>query len=95
MKKFKSLFYLGLVMLVMPVIIFIIVVLASRQSDKVIIPEATPVVVFDIKPKEIKVDTLKELEPIKPIKKKKLEAVIDSIKPIIPDTLTIKKDTVI
>lgn len=92
MKKFNSLFYLGLMLLSMPVIIFIIVAFASSRPANVQTPEVHEVAVIDIKPKEIVIDTIKKPEPVKPIKKKKIE-VIDSIQPVIHLDTLIQKDT--
>ena len=92
MKKFNSLFYLGLMLLSMPVIIFIIVAFASSRPANVQTPEVREVAVIDIKPKEIVIDTIKKPEPVKFIKKKKIE-VIDSIQPVIHLDTLIQKDT--
>jgi hypothetical protein len=92
MKKFNSLFYLGLMLLSMPVIIFIIVAFASSRPANVQTPEVHKVVLIDVKPKEIVIDTIKKPEPVKPIKKKKIE-VIDSIQPVIHLDTLIQKDT--
>ena len=73
------------------------VAIASQQSFKTPPAEVHEVftnVVETPRPKKIIPDTVKEIEPVKPvIKKKKIEIVTDSIKPIL-DTLN-KKDTII
>jgi len=92
MKKFNSLFYLGLTLLTMPILIFIIVAFVSARPANVQIPEVREVALFNIKPKEIVIDTIKEPEPVKPIKKKKIE-VVDSIQPVIHLDTLIQKDT--
>ena len=92
MKKFNSLFYLGLTLLTMPIVIFIIVAFVSARPANVQTPEVHEVAVIDVKPKEIVIDTIKEPEPVKPIKKKKIE-VVDSIQPVIHLDTLIQKDT--
>jgi len=92
MKKFNSLFYLGLTLLSMPVIIFIIVAFVSSRPANIQIPEVHKVALINIKPKEIIIDTIKEPEPVKPIKKKKIK-IIDSIQPVIHLDTLIQKDT--
>ena len=92
MKKFNSLFYLGLTLLTMPIVIFIIVAFVSARPANVQTPEIRKVALIDIKPKEIVIDTIKEPEPVKPIKKKKIE-VVDSIQPVIHLDTLLQKDT--
>ena len=92
MKKFNSLFYLGLTLLLFPILIFIAVVYASSRPDNIQKKETQEIVVVDVKPKEIVIDTIKKPEPVKPIKKKKIE-VIDSIQPVIHLDTLIQKDT--
>ena len=92
MKKFNSLFYLGLTLLSFPILIFIVVMYASSRPVKIQKTETQEIVVVDIKPKEIAVDTIKEVKLIKSSKKKKPE-VSDSIE-FRKDTL-IQKDTLI
>lgn len=94
MKKFNSLFYLGLTLLLFPILIFIAVVYASSRPDNIQKKETQEIVVVDVKPKEIAVDTIKEVKPIKSSKKKKLE-VSDSIKSLIQKDTLIRKDTLI
>ena len=94
MKKFNSLFYLGLTLLSFPILIFIVVMYASSRPVKIQKTETQEVVVVDVKPKEIAVDTIKEVKPIKSSKKKKPE-VSDSIKSIIQKDTLIRKDTLI
>ena len=94
MKKFNSLFYLGLTLLSFPILIFIVVMYASSRPVKIQKTETQEVVVVDVKPKEIAVDTIKESKPIKSSKKKKPE-VSDSIKSIIQKDTLIRKDTLI
>ena len=94
MKKFNSLFYLGLTLLSFPILIFIVVMYASSRPVKIQKTETQEVVVVDVKPKEIAVDTIKEVKPIKSSKKKKPE-VSDSIKFIIRKDTLIQKDTLI
>lgn len=94
MKKFNSLFYLGLTLLSFPILIFIVVMYASSRPVKIQKTETQEVVVVDIKPKEIAVDTIKEVKPIKSNKKKKPE-VSDSIKSVIRKDTLIQKDTLI
>ena len=92
MKKFNSLFYLGLTLLAMPILIFIAVVFASSRPANIQTPEVSKVVTVNVKPKEIAVDTIKEVKPIKPVKKKKIE-VLDSIQTVIHLDTLIQKDT--
>jgi hypothetical protein len=92
MKKFNSLFYLGLMLLAMPILIFIIVAFVSARPANVQIPEVHEVAIINIKPKEIVIDTIKEPEPVKPVKKKKIE-VVDSVQPVIHLDTLIQKDT--
>ena len=94
MKKFNSLFYLGLTLLSFPILIFIVVMYASSRPVKIQKTETQEVVVVDVKPKEIAVDTIKESKPIKSSKKKKPE-VSDSIKSVIQKDTLIRKDTLI
>lgn len=94
MKKFNSLFYLGLTLLSFPILIFIVVAYASSRPVKIQKTETQEVVVVDVKPKEIAVDTIKEVKPIKSSKKKKPE-VSDSIKSVIQKDTLIRKDTLI
>ena len=94
MKKFNSLFYLGLTLLSFPILIFIVVMYASSRPVKIQKTETQEVVVVDVKPKEIAVDTIKEVKPIKSNKKKKSE-VSDSIKSLIQKDTLIRKDTLI
>ena len=94
MKKFNSLFYLGLTLLSFPILIFIVVMYASSRPVKIQKTETQEVVVVDVKPKEIAVDTIKEVKPIKSSKKKKPE-VSDSIKSVIQKDTLIRKDTLI
>ena len=94
MKKFNSLFYLGLTLLSFPILIFIVVMYASSRPVKIQKTETQEVVVVDVKPKEIAVDTIKEVKPIKSSKKKKSE-VSDSIKSVIQKDTLIRKDTLI
>ena len=94
MKKFNSLFYLGLTLLLFPILIFIVVAYASSRPANIQKKETQEVVVVDVKPKEIAVDTIKEVKPIKSSKKKKPE-VSDSIKFIIRKDTLIQKDTLI
>ena len=94
MKKFNSLFYLGLTLLLFPILIFIVVVYASSRPAKIQKTETHEVVVVDVKLKEIAVDTIKESKPTKSVKKKKTE-VSDSIKSIIRKDTLIQKDTLI
>ena len=94
MKKFNSLFYLGLTLLSFPILIFIVVMYASSRPVKIQKTETQAVVVVDVKPKEIAVDTIKEVKPIKSSKKKKPE-VSDSIKSVIQKDTLIRKDTLI
>ena len=94
MKKFNSLFYLGLTLLSFPILIFIVVMYASSRPVKIQKTETQEIVVVDIKPKEIAVDTIKEVKPIKSSKKKKPE-VSDSIKSVIRKDTLIQKDTLI
>lgn len=94
MKKFNSLFYLGLTLLLFPILIFIVVVYASSRPDNIQKKETQEIVVVDIKPKEIAVDTIKEVKTIKSSKKKKSE-VSDSIKSVIRKDTLIQKDTLI
>ena len=94
MKKFNSLFYLGLTLLLFPILIFIAVVYASSRPANIQKTETQEIVVVDVKPKEIAVDTIKEVKPIKSSKKKKPE-VSDSIKSIIQKDTLIRKDTLI
>ena len=94
MKKFNSLFYLGLTLLSFPILIFIVVMYASSRPVKIQKTETQEIVVVDIKPKEIAVDTIKEVKPIKSSKKKKSE-VSDSIKSVIRKDTLIQKDTLI
>ena len=94
MKKFNSLFYLGLTLLSFPILIFIVVMYASSRPVKIQKTETQEVVVVDVKPKEIAVDTIKEVKTIKSSKKKKPE-VSDSIKSIIQKDTLIRKDTLI
>ena len=94
MKKFNSLFYLGLTLLLFPILIFIVVVYASSRPANIQKTETQEIVVVDVKPKEITVDTIKEVKPIKSSKKKKPE-VSDSIKSIIQKDTLIRKDTLI
>ena len=94
MKKFNSLFYLGLTLLSFPILIFIVVMYASSRPVKIQKTETQEVVVVNVKPKEIAVDTIKEVKPIKSSKKKKPE-VSDSIKSVIQKDTLIRKDTLI
>ena len=94
MKKFNSLFYLGLALLTMPILIFIAVAFASSRPANIQTPEVRKVVIVDVKPKEIAVDTIKESKPAKSVKKKKPE-VSDSIKFVIRKDTLIQKDTLI
>ena len=94
MKKFNSLFYLGLTLLSFPILIFIAVVYASSRPANIQKTETQEIVVVDVKPKEIAVDTIKEVKPIKSSKKKKPE-VSDSIKSVIQKDTLIRKDTLI
>ena len=94
MKKFNSLFYLGLTLLLFPILIFIVVAYASSRPAKIQKTETQEVVVVDVKPKEIAVDTIKESKPAKSVKKKKPE-VSDSIKFVIRKDTLIQKDTLI
>ena len=94
MKKFNSLFYLGLTLLLFPILIFIAVVYASSRPANIQKTETQEIVVVDVKPKEIAVDTIKEVKPIKSSKKKKPE-VSDSIKSVIQKDTLIRKDTLI
>ena len=94
MKKFNSLFYLGLTLLSFPILIFIVVMYASSRPVNIQKKETQEIVVVDVKPKEIAVDTIKEVKPIKSSKKKKPE-VSDSIKSIIQKDTLIRKDTLI
>ena len=94
MKKFNSLFYLGLTLLLFPILIFIAVVYASSRPVNIQKTETQEIVVVDVKPKEIAVDTIKEVKPIKSSKNKKPE-VSDSIKSVIQKDTLIRKDTLI
>ena len=94
MKKFNSLFYLGLTLLLFPILIFIAVVYASSRPANIQKTETQEIVGVDVKPKEIAVDTIKEVKPIKSSKKKKPE-VSDSIKSVIQKDTLIRKDTLI
>lgn len=94
MKKFNSLFYLGLTLLSFPILIFIVVMYASSRPANIQKTETQEAVIVDIKPKEIAVDTIKEIKPIKSSKKKKPE-VSDSIKSVIRKDTLIQKDTLI
>jgi hypothetical protein len=94
MKKFNSLFYLGLTLLLFPILIFIVVAYASSRPAKIQKTETQEVVVVDVNPKEIAVDTIKESKPTKLVKKKKPE-VSDSIKFVIRKDTLIQKDTLI
>ena len=94
MKKFNSLFYLGLTLLSFPILIFIVVMYASSRPVNIQKKETQEIVVVDVKSKEIAVDTIKEVKPIKSSKKKKPE-VSDSIKSIIQKDTLIRKDTLI
>ena len=94
MKKFNSLFYLGLTLLSFPILIFIVVMYASSRPVNIQKKETQEIVVVDVKPKEIAVDTIKEVKPIKSSKKKKPE-VSDSIKSVIQKDTLIRKDTLI
>ena len=94
MKKFNSLFYLGLTLLSFPILIFIVVMYASSRPVNIQKTETQEIVVVDVKPKEIAVDTIKEVKTIKSSKKKKPE-VSDSIKSIIQKDTLIRKDTLI
>jgi len=51
MKKFNSLFYLGLTLLLFPILIFIVVAYASSRPAKIQKTETQEVVVVDVKPK--------------------------------------------
>ena len=93
MKKFNSLFYLGLTLLVMPILIFIAVVFVSSRPANIQTPEVSKVVLIDIKPKKIIADTIKEVKLIKSVKKKKIE-VLDSIQTVIQKDTLIQKDTI-
>ena len=92
MKKFNSLFYLGLTLLLFPILIFIVVVYASSRPAKIQKTETQNVVVVDVKPKEIIADTIKEVMPAKTVKKKKIE-ILDSIQNVIQKDTSIQKDT--
>lgn len=92
MKKFNSLFYLGLTLLTMPIVIFIIVAFVSARPANVQTPEIRKVALTNVKPKEIVIDTIKETELVKPIKKKKIE-IIDSVQPVIHLDTLLQKDT--
>lgn len=94
MKKFNSLFYLGLTLLSFPILIFIVVMYASSRPANIQKTETHEVVVVDVKPKEIAVDTIKEVKTIKSSKKKKSE-VSDSIKSVLQRDTLIRKDTLI
>ena len=94
MKKFNSLFYLGLTLLLFPILIFIAVVYVSSRPANIQKKETQEIVVVDVKPKEITVDTIKEVKLIKSNKKKKSE-VSDSVKSIIQKDTLIRKDTLI
>lgn len=91
MKKFNSLFYLGLAIVLSPIIIFTIVAFASREPKQINTPVIEQIVIIEPKPK-VHIDTFSKPEPIKPIKKKKIE-VIDSIQPVIHLDTLIQKDT--
>jgi hypothetical protein len=92
MKKFNSLFYLGLALLTMPILIFIAVAFASSRPANIQTPEVRKVVIVDVKPKEIIADTIKEVKPAKTVKKKKIE-ILDSIQTVIQKDTSIQKDT--
>jgi len=92
MKKFNSLFYLGLTLLLFPILIFIVVAYASSRPAKIQKTETQDVVVVEVKPKEIIADTIKEVMPTKTVKKKKPE-ILDSIQNIIQKDTSIQKDT--
>jgi len=92
MKKFNSLFYLGLALLTMPVLIFIVVAFASSRPANIQTPKIHKIVIVDITPKEIIADTIKEIKPSKPVKKKKIE-ILDSIQTAIQKDTSIQKDT--
>ena len=94
MKKFNSLFYLGLTLLLFPILIFIAVMFVSSRPAKIQKTETQEVVVIGVNPKEIAVDTIKESKPTKSVKKKKSE-VSDSIKFVIRKDTLIQKDTLI
>lgn len=94
MKKFNSLFYLGLTLLSFPILIFIVVAYASSRPVKIQKTETQEVIIVNVKTKEIAVDTIKEVKPIKSSKKKKPE-VSDSIKSVIRKDTLIQKDTLI
>jgi hypothetical protein len=91
MKKFNSLFYTGLTIILSPVVIFTIVAFASMNKKEIIQPVVKEVVVVEVKPK-VHVDTLPDTEPVKPAKKKKIE-VVDSIQPVVHLDTLIQKDT--
>ena len=91
MKKFNSLFYTGLTIILSPVIIFTIVAVASMDKKEIIQPVVKEVVVAEVKPK-VHIDTVYMEVPTKPIKKKKIE-VLDSIQPVIHLDSLIQKDT--
>jgi hypothetical protein len=91
MKKFNSLFYTGLTIILSPVVIFTIVAFASMNKKEIIQPVVKEVVVVEVKPK-VHVDTIPDPEPVKPVKKKKIE-VVDSIQPVIHLDSLIQKDT--
>lgn len=92
MKKFNSLFYLGLTLLSFPILIFIVVMYASSRPANIQTPEIHKVVIVNVKPKEIIADTIKEIKLSKTIKKKKIE-VIDSTQTVIQKDTSIQKDT--
>ena len=91
MKKFNSLFYTGLTIILSPVVIFTIVAFASMNKKEIIQPVVKEVIVVEVKPK-VHVDTIPDPEPAKPVKKKKIE-VVDSIQPVIHLDTLIQKDT--
>ena len=64
------------------------------RTNFAVVVDDEEVVVVDVKPKEIAVDTIKEVKPIKSSKKKKPE-VSDSIKSVIQKDTLIRKDTLI
>ena len=94
MKKFNSLFCLGLILLTTPIFICFIVFFVSSRPANIQEPAVFKVAIVETKIPKIITDTIKEIKLIKLSKKKKFDA-SDSIKSVIRKDTLIQKDTLI
>jgi len=102
MKKvsaFNSLFYTGLFMIITPLLIIVLMGIfgnsmpGPKSKQNVVVVDTAHAPVIKVLPKPVVIDSVK---PIEKPKKKKIEAVIDSvkIKEVKVDSLILNKDSI-